>query len=119
MTTKMTSGSTVLHARNLHGLSIADLAALVHIEPKTIAAIEANKLPMDVDLAMRLAQALQVQPALLLPKHAVHRLYEGVVHPKQLVGDSGAVYEPWRCIEGLEGKRVRVTIEVLGEKGTP
>jgi transcriptional regulator with XRE-family HTH domain len=110
-----TPGATIYHARSLRGLSQAELAESVGVDAKMFARIEANQIPLDVDLAMRLGSRLSIDAKLLLPDFARLRIYEGKVAAQThfLVGDSQILHEPWWWVEGLEAKRVRVTVEVL------
>jgi len=111
-----TPGASIYHARHLRGLSQGDVATALTLDPKLFARIEGNQVPLDVDLAMRIAAYLALDVASLLPDHASQRYFEGTVYQQRyLVGDSRTMHEPWRWLEGLEGKRVRVHIEVLPE----
>ena len=117
MTARVTAGKTLHHARNLRGLSLLELAKIVSVEQKTLSEIENDRATMDVDLAVRLAGALQLGDArMLLPNQDRLRVYDGILHPNGvLAGASGMVYPAQGWTTGFEGRHVRILVEVIDE----
>ena len=62
----LTVGDAVRIARELQGLTQAELAALSSLTQATISGIENNRIALGVDRAKKLALALKVHPAVIL-----------------------------------------------------